>query len=128
MKRLIAFVLALGMLLSLCACGKTPAEESQTVPAETAEETTAAIEKPTEPEKLTYAEEHGFQFVGASDPMDYQYPAKMRCSGFTNVEFDPDVWNSSTFRLVSVGPLADDPNYTVYTLRVCIHLLSGFPA
>ena len=123
MKRLIAFVLALGMLLSLCACGKTPAEESQTVPAETAEETTAAIEKPTEPEKLTYAEEHGFQFVGASDPMDYQYPAKMRCSGFTNVEFDPDVWNSSTFRLVSVGPLADDPNYTVYTFT-SVHTLA----
>ena len=55
MKRLIAFVLALGMLLSLCACGKTPAEESQpeTVPAETVEETTAATEEPTEPENLT---------------------------------------------------------------------------
>lgn len=115
MKRLIAFVLALGMLLSLCACGKTPAEESQTVPAETAEETTAATEEPTEPENLTYAEEHGFQFVGASDPMDYRYLAPMHCSGFTDVEFDPDVWNYSTFRLVSAEPLADDPNYTVYT-------------
>lgn len=115
MKRLIAFVLALGMLLSLCACGKTPAEESQTVPAETAEETTAATEESTEPENLTYAEEHGFQFVGAADPMDYQYPASMYCSGLTDVEFDPDVWNHSAFRLVSAEPLADDPNYTVYT-------------
>lgn len=117
MKRLIAFVLALGMLLSLCACGKTPAEESQpeTVPAETAEETTAATEEPTEPENLTYAEEHGFQFVGASDPMDYRYLAPMRCSGLTDVEFDPEVWNYSAFRLVSAEPLADDPNYTVYT-------------
>lgn len=117
MKRLIAFVLALGMLLSLCACGKMPVEESQpeTVPAETAEETTAATEEPTEPENLTYAEEHGFQFVGASDPMDYQYPSSMYCSGYTDVEFDPDVWSSSTFRLVSAEPLADDPNYTAYT-------------
>lgn len=117
MKRLIAFVLALGMLLSLCACGKTPAEESkpETVPAETVEETTAATEEPTEPENLTYAEEHGFQFVGASDPMDYQYPAKMSCNGLADVEFDPDVWNSSTFHLVSAEPLADDPNYTVYS-------------
>ena len=115
MKRLIAFVLALGMLLSLCACGKTPAEESQTVPAETAEETTAATEEPTEPENLTYAEEHGFQFVGASDPMDYQYPSSMYCSGLADVEFDPDVWSHSTCRLVSAEPLADDPNYTVYT-------------
>ena len=123
MKRLIAFVLALGMLLSLCACGKTPAEESQTVPAETAEETTAATEEPTEPENLTYAGEHGFQFVGASDPMDYQYLAKMRCSGLTNVEFDPEVWNYSTFRLVSAEPLADNPNYTVYTFTG-VHTLS----
>lgn len=130
MKRLIAFVLALGMLLSLCACGKMPVEESQpeTVPAETAEETTAATEEPTEPENLTYAEEHGFQFVSASDPMDYQYPSSMYCSGLTDVEFDPDVWNSSTFRLVSVEPLADDPNYTVYTftgVHTCAIKLSG---
>jgi lipoprotein len=130
MKRLIAFVLALGMLLSLCACGKTPAEESQpeTVPAETVEETTAATEEPTEPENLTYAEEHGFQFVGASDLMDYQYPSSMYCSGLTDVEFDPDVWNSSTFRLVSAEPLTDDPNYTVYTftgVHTCAIKLSG---
>lgn len=123
MKRLVAFILAMGMLILLCACEKktaeTPTEASrqETSSAETTTEPITETEETTAPEKLTYAQEHDFQFVGASAPMDYQYASRMYCNGLTDVDFEPDVWNSSRFQLVSVAPLADDPNYIVYTIK-----------
>lgn len=80
----------------------------------------ANAEAPTDAspqEAQTYAQAHNFQFVGGSAPMDYSLASRMTCNGFSDVKFDPDVWNYFRFQLASVEPLAEDSNYNVYTFK-----------
>lgn len=118
MKRIIAILLTLTLLLTLCACGEKTEEPSAPAGGETADVPTAEPAEPEatpEPEEMAYATEHGFKFVSAAEPMNYSYPSMQYADGYTDPVFNIETTNESEFRLIGVEPLADDPDYIVYT-------------
>lgn len=119
MKRIIAILLTLTMLLTLCACGKKTEEPSAPAGGETADVPTAEPAEPEatpEPEEMAYATEHGFKFVSAAEPMNYSYPSMQYVVGYIDPEYEEEM-NQSIYQLTSVEPLADDPDYLVYTIK-----------
>lgn len=119
MKRIIAILLTLTLLLTFCACGKKTEEPSVPAGGETADVPTAEPAEPEatpEPEEMAYATEHGFKFVSAAEPMNYSYPSMQHVVGYIDPEYEEEM-NQSIYQLTSVEPLADDPDYLVYTIK-----------
>lgn len=119
MKRIIAILLTLTLLLTLCACGEKTEEPSAPAGGETADVPTAEPAEPEatpEPEEMAYATEHGFKFVSAAEPMNFYYPSMQHVVGYIDPEYEKEM-NKSIYQLTSVEPLADDPDYLVYTIK-----------
>ncbi len=132
MKRIIAILLTLTLLLTLCACGKKTEEPSAPGGGETADVPTAEPAEPEatpEPEEMAYATEHGFKVVSAAEPMNYSYPSMQYADGYTDPVFNIETTNRSKFCLIGVEPLADDPDYIVYTFAgdhdCCVDFTAG---
>ncbi len=132
MKRIIAILLTLTLLLTLCACGEKTEEPSAPAGGETADVPTAEPAEPEatpEPEEMAYATEHGFKVVSAAEPMNYSYPSVQYADGYTDPVFNIETTNRSKFRLIGVEPLADDPDYIVYTFAgdhdCCVDFTAG---
>lgn len=120
MKRIIAVLLTLTLLLTLCACGKKTEEPSAPAGGETADVPTAEPAEPEatpEPEEMAYATEHGFKLISPAEHMNYIYPSMQYADGYTDPVFNIETTNESKFRLIGVEPLADDPDYLVYTIK-----------
>ena len=119
MKRIIAILLTLTLLLTLCACGEKTEEPSAPAGGETADVPTAEPAEPEatpEPEEMAYATEHGFKFVSAAEPMNFYYSSMQHVVGYIDPEYEKEM-NKSIYQLTSVEPLADDPDYLVYTIK-----------
>lgn len=124
MKKFLSLLLLACMLFTLCACGEKMEEPSAPAGGETANIASAEPAEPDaapepeatpEPEEMAYATEHGFKFVSPAEPMNYTYPSMQYADGYTDPVFNVETTNESKFRLVGVEPLADDPDYIVYT-------------
>lgn len=118
MKKFLSLLLLACMLFTLCACGEKTEEPSVPAGGKTADIASAEPSEPEatpEPEEMAYATEHGFKFVSAAEPMNYTYPSMQYADGYTDPVFNVETTNESKFRLIGVEPLADDPDYIVYT-------------
>lgn len=124
MKKFLSLLLLACMLFTLCACGEKTEEPSVPAGGETADaalvepaepDETPEPEATPEPEEMAYATEHDFKFISPAEPMNYTYPSIQHADGYTDPVFNVETTNRSKFRLIGVEPLADDPDYTVYT-------------